>query len=96
MTEFEIDDPAKVIKIGDTIVDIEEGKNAGVKTVGIIEGSSLMGLTEEEFVNMTKDEQTDARAYVEREFDSVDADYVINSLSELPEVIRSLNQLKEM
>lgn len=87
---------AKVIKIGDTIVDIEEGKNAGVKTVGIIEGSSLMGLTEEEFVNMTKDEQTDARAYVEREFDSVDADYVINSLSELPEVIRSLNQLKEM
>ena len=31
-------------KVGDTVADIKEGKNAGVITVGIIEGSSVMGL----------------------------------------------------
>lgn len=32
-----------VIKVGDTVSDIREGKNAGVMTVGVIEGSSEMG-----------------------------------------------------
>ena len=32
-----------VIKVGDTISDIKEGRNAGVFTVGIVEGSSEMG-----------------------------------------------------
>jgi len=40
MDKFNIDDSKKVIKVGDTLVDIEEGQNAGVKTVGIVEGSS--------------------------------------------------------
>lgn len=33
----------QVIKTGDTISDIEEGKNAGVFSIGLIEGSSLAG-----------------------------------------------------
>ncbi|MCM6879708.1 hypothetical protein NGG35_08915 [Enterococcus faecium] len=39
----------EVIKVGDTVSDIQEGKNAGVLTVGVIEGSSLMGISYDEY-----------------------------------------------
>lgn len=38
-----------VVKVGDTVSDIMEGKNAGVFTVGVIEGSSEMGLSMKEY-----------------------------------------------
>ena len=41
MTRNNIDNSQEVIKIGDTIVDIREGKNAGCKTVGVLSGSNL-------------------------------------------------------
>lgn len=96
LSDFGITDPNNAIKIGDTLVDIEEGQNAGVKTVGIVEGSSLMGMMETEFNELTTEEKEAARQAVVQLFESVNADYIINDLSELPEVINSLNQLKEM
>ena len=32
-------DKSKILKVGDTIVDIQEGKNAGVKTAGVLTGT---------------------------------------------------------
>ena len=48
---------ARVMKVGDTVADIKEGKNAGVVTVGIIEGSSVMGLTREEYEALSPQEK---------------------------------------
>ena len=48
MEKLELKDVSRVMKVGDTVADILEGKNAGMVTVGILEGSSVMGLTEEE------------------------------------------------
>ena len=39
MQQFNITDGRKVLKIGDTIVDVQEGKNAGVWTVAVLTGS---------------------------------------------------------
>ena len=40
MEEFKIDSPDYVVKVGDTIADILEGINAGVKyTVGVLSGA---------------------------------------------------------
>ena len=39
----------KVVKVGDTASDIKEGLNAGVWSVGVVIGSSEMGLSQEEF-----------------------------------------------
>ena len=47
MEALELTSVDKVLKVGDTIADIKEGVNAGIDTVGIIEGSSLMGLSKE-------------------------------------------------
>ncbi|MQS89388.1 phosphonoacetaldehyde hydrolase [Companilactobacillus mishanensis] len=96
LSEFGVVDPDNAVKIGDTLVDIEEGQNAGVKTIGIVEGSSLMGLTEAEFENLSIDEREAAREAVRASFNSVNADYIINNLSELPEALDRLNQLKEI
>ena len=48
MEKLELKDVSRVMKVGDTVSDILEGKNAGLVTVGILEGSSVMGLTQEE------------------------------------------------
>ncbi|WP_125768975.1 phosphonoacetaldehyde hydrolase [Companilactobacillus furfuricola] len=96
LTEFAISAPENAINIGDTIVDIEEGKNAKVKTIGIVEGSSLMGMTESEYQALSEEARIEACELVRQQFINAGADFIINNLSELPEVIKSLNQLKEM
>ena len=40
MEEFELDDASEVVKVGDSIIDIEEGKNAGCRlSIGITTGA---------------------------------------------------------
>lgn len=76
-----------VVKVGDTVSDIKEGKNAGVFTVGVIEGSSELGLTQEEFKGLSEEER---RSYVEtvtKRFKDAGADAVINNMSELLSVL---------
>lgn len=49
MQTLKLESVSRIIKVGDTISDIQEAKNAGVMAVGILEGSSLMGVSEEEY-----------------------------------------------
>lgn len=70
-----------VLKIGDTISDIKEGKNAGVCTVGIIDGSSETGLTKAEFDALTDEQKTNLRENVRKCFLDAGADFVIENLN---------------
>ncbi|MFQ7475563.1 phosphonoacetaldehyde hydrolase, partial [Anaerotignum sp.] len=49
MEALKLQDVSRVMKVGDTVSDIKEGKNAGMVAVGIIEGSSVLGLTQAEY-----------------------------------------------
>lgn len=49
--------PASVVKVGDTVPDIEEGRNAGVWSVGVLRTGSLIAMSEEEFSACTDAEQ---------------------------------------
>lgn len=49
MAQFQIPSVADVVKVGDTVADIQEGKNAGILSLGVLEGSSVLGLTQEEY-----------------------------------------------
>ena len=80
-----------VIKVGDTVSDIEEGLNAGVITIGVIEGSSTLGLNEEEFNNLDKIKKTELVEKVKQIYLDAGADYVINNLSELIDIINKYN-----
>ena len=57
-----------IIKLGDTIADIQEANNAKIISIGITTGSILR-----------------------KEFEKNNANYVIDKLSELPELIKNIN-----
>ena len=48
MTRNNVEYPSEVIKIGDSIADIKEGKNAGCKTVGVLSGVDSKALLQYE------------------------------------------------
>lgn len=83
-------DARRVAKVGDTVSDIREGKNAGCISIGVIEGSSEMAMTQDEFEALGTDEQTAARERVESVFRAAGADAVIGTLAELPALLRQL------
>lgn len=81
----------KVVKVGDTVLDIKEGLNAGVWTVGVIIGSSEMGLSSDEFNALSKEDQETVITKTERIFLNCGADFTIKSMSELPQLIERIN-----
>lgn len=87
-----LSDVASVIKVGDTASDIAEGKAAGVWTVGIVEGSSEMGLSEAEWQACNEDEKIAHRQRTEAAYRAYGADFVIQDASGLVRVIDALNQ----
>lgn len=81
----------EVIKVGDTVSDIKEGKNAGVITVGVLEGSSEMALSFEEYNALSDFEKETKLNHVKEVFLSAGADYVIQNIEELPALIKELS-----
>ena len=80
-------DVRRVAKVGDTISDIKEGKNAGVFTVGVTEGSSQMGLSLAEFEALSPAEQDRERLMAREAFLAAGADAVIDTMDELPALL---------
>lgn len=83
MEYLEIDDVRKVVKVGDTISDIEEGKHAGVYTIGVLEGSSLIGLSETEFKSLDDTTFYDVLQHAKDAYFKAGADAVIMNIKEL-------------
>lgn len=80
MEALGLGDVRRVLKVGDTVADIAEGKNAGVKTVGIIEGSSMLGLTKEEYEVLSAAERAVYDEKTKRAYIEAGADYVIQDI----------------
>ena len=91
MIDLNVQDTDRVIKVGDTMEDIREGLNAKVWTVGIIIGSSELGLSEAEVNDMPKTDINRQIAAVRRKMTESGAHYIIDSLEELPDVIERIN-----
>lgn len=80
-----------VIKVGDTIADIQEGVNAKVWSVGIALGSNEMGLTEAETKTMPAAELEARIQEVTERMLAAGASYVIRSIEELPALIQTIH-----
>lgn len=92
LQQLAIQNRQSVIKIGDTVADIAEGKNAGILSVGVIEGSSIMGLTEAAYVQLSDAQRQSEIDRVRQVFEAAGADEIILNLSELPALIERFNQ----
>lgn len=84
--------PRAVVKVGDTITDIQEGKNAGAWSVGILVGSNLLGLTKQEYDNISATELAALKEVTTKKYMEAGADMVIDNISELPAAIEKINQ----
>ena len=82
---------SRVVKVGDTIVDILEGKHAGAWTVGILVGSSLMGLSREAYDGASYAELAARKEAARKAYLDAGADLVIDSIRDLPAAIDQLN-----
>ncbi|MBU5211421.1 phosphonoacetaldehyde hydrolase [Bacillus sp. Gen3] len=83
----------KVVKVGDTTSDIKEAVNAGVWSVGVIIGSSEMGLSLSEYDALSEVDQEKAISRTEQTFLQSGADFTIKTMGELPELIERINSL---
>lgn len=72
-----------ILKVGDTVADIEEGKNAGTKTAGILIGSSVMGLTEKEYMALSAEDKEAAIRKAEAVYYKAGADYVFRDIRDI-------------
>lgn len=79
----------RVIKIGDTISDIREGVNAGVRTIGILEGSSLVGLSENEFAGLSSRNKEDVLEQARNKYLEAGADWVVNDIRGVLDVLET-------
>ncbi|MDD2970937.1 MAG: phosphonoacetaldehyde hydrolase [Lachnospiraceae bacterium] len=80
MQALNISSVHRVIKVGDTVADIKEGKNAGMRSVGIIEGSSVMGYSRESYEKLTEQEKEKAVERATKTYLDAGADDVIQDI----------------
>ena len=92
MEKMEIYPPRCVVKVGDTVTDIVEGLNAGVWSVGIIVGSSEMGLTREEYFDLGKEERIKIHRKTGKKYYQAGAHYVIETMKDLPDLIVKIDR----
>jgi phosphonoacetaldehyde hydrolase len=80
-----------MVKVGDTLVDIEEGLNAGMWTVGLSLTGNLLGLNHAEVKELSKKEKKEARNRIEGQLYQNGAHYVIDGIWDLPKVLEDIN-----
>ena len=91
MRRLNIYPPCHVVKVGDTVVDMQEGKNAGAFSIGILTGSNLLGLTPKEYNEMPAEALAERKAETAARYRAAGADLVIDSIRDLPAAIEELN-----
>ncbi|HJB27697.1 MAG TPA: phosphonoacetaldehyde hydrolase [Candidatus Blautia faecavium] len=92
MRQMNVYPPCHVVKVGDTVVDIQEGKNAGAWSIGILKGSNLLGLTSLEYEAMEEEELKQRKRRAAEAYQKAGADIVIDTILDLPEAIAELNR----
>jgi phosphonoacetaldehyde hydrolase len=71
-----------MVKIGDTAVDIEEGLNAGMWTIGIARTGNEVGLAPSEWIAVGDEERTRRLAVAHEVFTEAGAHYVADSVAD--------------
>lgn len=83
--------PYRVVKVGDTIPDIEEGRNAGVWSIGVLNTGNEVGCSEEEWQRLTEEERQKLRGRAQEKLRAAGAHAVLDSVAELPVLLSVLN-----
>jgi phosphonoacetaldehyde hydrolase len=77
---LEVYPPLSCVKIGDTIADVEEGKNAGMWTIGLTRTGNLVEMNEAEWQQLPESEKSKRLREAEVTLLAAGADYVAEDL----------------
>jgi phosphonoacetaldehyde hydrolase len=81
-----------MVKIGDTVADIQKGLNAGMWSVGVTRSGNGLGLTEPEAASLPAKELHERLRTITARFFEAGAHYVVENISQCPEIIREINE----
>jgi len=84
--------PAACVKIGDTPADIQEGRNAGMWTVGVVDTGNEVGLSFDVWRSLDEAERETRRSRACQRLTEAGAHYVIHSLSEIRPVLDRIDR----
>ncbi len=84
--------PSVCVKIGDTVIDIEEGKNAGMWTIGLTRTGNLVGLNLEQWEQLPEATQKDRLRDAESVLRTAGADYVAEDLPSCNQVFAEIDK----
>lgn len=76
-----------IVKVGDTVPDIQEGLNAGAWTVAVAQTGNELGLSATEIAAFTEEELAQRLNPITARFEQAGAHYVIRSIADLPPVL---------
>ena len=82
---------AACVKIGDTLVDIEEGLNAGMWTIGLALSGNELGLTQAEVARLSPEVLDFQRKQISARLLQAGAHYVVDGIWECPAIIGEIN-----
>jgi len=95
MEQLGVFPPASVVKVGDTIPDVEAGLNAGTWSVGVTKTSSEVGCTESEFEALSDEEQTTRLLTAGEKLLKAGAHAIAQTVADVPKAISDFNQRLE-
>ncbi|MCG8642196.1 MAG: phosphonoacetaldehyde hydrolase [Desulfobacterales bacterium] len=81
-----------MVKVGDTIADIQEGLNAGMWTVGITRTGNELGLTSQEVAALAPEALNLRLETIRNRFKAAGAHFILDSTADLLPVIGEINR----
>lgn len=83
--------PSKVIKIGDTLPDIEAGVRAGAWSIGVTDTGNMAGCNKAGWDALSRSNQDSCREKATEEMKSAGAHYVLKGVADLPSLITEID-----
>jgi phosphonoacetaldehyde hydrolase len=93
MTRLNVYPAAACVKIGDTPSDMQEGVNAGMWTIGVIDSGNEVGLTVSEWNRLDDAQRQAHREHASARLTRAGAQFLIHSLADLDPVLTSIEQM---
>jgi len=90
--ELKVYPMSAIVKVGDTILDIEEGLNAGMWTIGVVKTGNELGLTQDEVESLHPNILDNHLYKISDRFHDAGAHYVISDINDVPDVLSLINE----
>ncbi|NVK19959.1 MAG: phosphonoacetaldehyde hydrolase [Methylocystaceae bacterium] len=91
MIKLDVYPPEAVVKIGDTVADIDEGLNAGTWVIAVAARGNEVGLSCEDFETMPREEVEPKIKAAKQKLAAGGAHYVVDSIADVPAIVEDIN-----